>query len=93
MSDKDHRQLLEDLLARRDAARDNVSRVKGKLEAARTELKDVEEECRQRKVKPENLEDAIQKLSERLDSDVVSLTKEVERAEIAIQPFLSEETK
>ncbi len=92
MPETDHRKILDDLLSRRDSARDNVSRVKGKLEAARTELSDVEDECKRRKVQPKNLGAAIDKLETRLDEAVASLETEVEQAENAVQPFLSEES-
>jgi|SaaInlStandDraft_6_1057023.scaffolds.fasta_scaffold116418_1 predicted nucleic acid-binding Zn-ribbon protein len=92
MPDTNHRQVLDGLLARRDTARDNVSRVKGKLDAARTELDEVVDECKRRKVKPEKLGEAIGTLETRLDEAVTDLRSEVEQAEQAVQPFLSEES-
>ena len=92
MPDTDHRKILDDLLSRRDTARDNVSRVKGRLEAARNELSNVEDECARRKVSPKDLGIVIGKLEIRLDEAVESLRIEVEKAENSVQPFLSEES-
>ena len=92
MSEQTHQQKLNALLTRRDTARDNVNLVKGRLEAAKTELANVEAECAAKKVTPAKLGDAISKLDTRLDDAVASLGTEITDAETKVQPFLSEDS-
>lgn len=80
---------LADLVQRRDSLRDNIHRVRGRLESAQTELRDVEEECRAKKIDPEKIDAVISQLDERLATEVRKLTDQIEAAEAQIQPFLS----
>lgn len=82
---------LEELKKRRDTLRDSVQRIKGRLDSARNELKAVEDELTQKKVPPEKLEEAIQKLNGRYDTLVVELQTKIESAEVTVAPYVKEE--
>lgn len=84
------REKLDALLERRDKARENVSNVKGRLTAAREDVTDIEDECKKRKVAPDKLDGAIEKLEERYEQEVKDLTQRIETAEAEVRPYLEE---
>ena len=84
---------LDILTRRRDDARTQVERIRGRLDSARQDLTQVDEECRRRKVDPEGLDDVIKQLEERLDREMASLTEGVAEAEVLIAPYLEEGTE
>jgi len=86
----ERREQLDALVERRDALRETVSNVKGRLTAAREDLAGVEAECKKRKVAPDQLDGAISQLEERFDQEVESLTQRINTAEGSVQPFLEE---
>ena len=91
MADDARKKELDVLLQRRDQLRDKVQRVSGRLDSARQTLKEVEDECLRRKVPPEKLDEAIAKLEERFDNAVADLKTNIEAAEAAVTPYVTEE--
>ena len=91
MTDTDtRRQTLDDLIKRRDDLKTSKGRIEGQLAEARKSLNSVEEECKQRKVAPDQLEGAITKLNTRYDSTVAALSTDIQGAEEALAPFAEE---
>lgn len=84
------RQRLEDLLARRDALRERIQRIHGRLDSARTDKAAVEAECKQHGVDPDRLDEAIDKLTSRFNTAVEDLATRIAEAEEAIAPYLEE---
>lgn len=82
---------LDELLKKRDSLRDTVQRVKGRLDSARLELKAVEDECLQRKVAPDQLEDSIRRLDEKYTTVLADLQTKIQAAEQAVAPYSEEE--
>ena len=87
---EDRKAQLDQLLKRRDAAKEQVQRIRGRLEAAKKDVATVEKECRDRGVEPDQLEAAIKQLQERYDKSVAELGKQIDKAEQSIKPFLEE---
>ena len=87
----DRQKKLDALLKKRDELRDSVQRIKGRLDSARQDLKDVEEECVRRKVPPEQLEESIRRLDEKFNTAVADIQERINAAEAAISPYLKEE--
>lgn len=87
---EDRREQLEALVERRDSLRESVGNVKGRLTAARESLTEVEDECKKRKVAPDQLGGAIKQLEDRYDQEVGELTQRIETAEASVQPFLED---
>ena len=78
------------LVERRDALKDTVSRVQGRLEAAQKDLAAVDEELKKRKVDPAKLDSVIQQLEENLDTRLKSLLAQVEAADKQLLPYVEE---
>jgi len=81
------------LVQRRDKLRESVQRVRGRLDSARQEQAAVVEECRKKKVDPEEIDSVILKLEQRLDAEVQSLSAQIEQAEAQVRPYLEESQK
>jgi len=86
----DRRQRLQEALQKRDQLREKVSLIKGKLEAARSEVVTVEEECLQRKVNPAELDSTIQKLQARFDESIQGLEERIQTATAQVGLFTSD---
>ena len=87
----DTRQLqLEAILQRRDKLKDNVQRIKGRLDSARQDVATCEAECLSRKIPPDKLGDAIIQLEERFDTKVAELTRKISIGEQAVKPYLED---
>lgn len=82
---------LNNALSRKEEVSRNLQRIQGRLDNARRNLEEVNEECRRRKVDPERLTEAIDKLTERYEEEVAKLETEIERAERELAPYLQEE--
>ncbi len=78
---------LKELVARRDSLRDQVQRVKGKLERAEQEKRDIDAECASRKVDPEQLDTTIEMFEKKLADLVQEIGSDLERAEAALEQF------
>ena len=76
------------LVQRRDKLRENIQRVKGRLDRSREELTEINDECKRKKVDPEKIDDVIAQLTQRLDSEVQKLTDEIRQTEEKVAPFL-----
>jgi predicted nuclease with TOPRIM domain len=83
-------QELTALVQRRDRLRENVQRVKGRLDSAQKELSSVEEELRAKKVDPSQIDTVIAQLEQRLAQEIQTLTGLVEQAEAKLKPFLED---
>lgn len=79
------------LIQRRDRLQANVQRVKGRLDSARSELAASEEDCRNRKVDPSNLDDIITKLEARLATETANFESKLTAAEAKVAPYLKED--
>ena len=86
----DDKERLDRLIKRRDKVKANIQRVKGRLEAARTDVASVEEECRSRGVEPSQLDTAIRRLSDRYEEVVEDLETRIQQSEEALKPFIGE---
>jgi len=86
MPDLDERLSLA--VAKRDKLASERQRLQGKLEAARSNLAAVEEECRSKGVEPENLVTTITALENRYNEMVENLEQSVAAAEAALAPFM-----
>lgn len=87
---EDKKQILDDLIQRRDAAQAKVSRVQGRLDSARQDLATVEADCKKKKLKPEDLEDTITKLETKFNQEAASLDERIRKAEDSVTPFLED---
>lgn len=81
---------LNEAIERRDKLAANKQRIEGRLEAARTARDQVEAECREKGVDPDNLDRTIEQLEERYRAAVEDLEVKVAAAEEALSPFLKE---
>ena len=79
------------LIQRRDKVRENVQRVQGRLDSAKTELAAAEEECRKRKVDPAKIDEVIATLTARLTAETAALAAKIEAAENKVAPYLKED--
>ncbi len=87
-----HQQHLARLVARRDALRQKQQRVEGRLEAAQDAQAKVEQECRDRGLDPEKLEQAIEKVEARYTQALEELEHGITEAEQSLAPYLREDT-
>jgi hypothetical protein len=87
----DPKTVLAGLITRRDAVRESVQRVRGRLDSARSELEASEEECRKRKVDPDKINEVIATLTARLATETAALAAKIEAAEAKVAPYLKEE--
>jgi chromosome segregation ATPase len=87
----DRRDRLDRAVSRRDKAREDVQRIKGRLEAAEKELEVVETECRDKGVDPDALDAAIAKLDERYEATLQDLEDRITETEAALKPFVGED--
>lgn len=79
---------LDAAIKKRDRLKDDVARVKGRLDSARADLATVEGECRKRGVEPDQLDATIEQLKARYAAGVQQAEAEVAQAEQALAPFL-----
>lgn len=80
-------QKLEAAIKRRDAAKDSVQRLQGRLAAAQEDVVSIEKECSERGVPPEKLDAAIEQLERRYDAAVASFVLDVASVEEKLAPF------
>jgi len=90
VSADDRKKRLDDLIKRRDAAREVLQRAQGRLEAARADVTSIEDECRSKGVEPENLAAMVQQLETRYDQAVSDLETKIELVEQQVSPFIGE---
>jgi|GEM_PF-3517880 len=83
-------QRLEDAIRRRTEILAHIERIKGKKEAAESNLKAAEEACRSRKVDPDDIDGYIEKLETRYEQLVSDLERDIEDLEEQLAPFLGD---
>ena len=85
---KDERQQrLEAATKKRDDLQRQVDRAEIRLEAARKDLLKVEEECKKKKLSPEQLPEAITKLQDRFNTEIHGLEDRILKAERSLDLF------
>lgn len=90
---QDLNQRLELSIQRRDKLISEANRLKGKLEAAHSTLKSLEDECVAKGVQPDRIDDVIQQLQARYQSLVEKLEQDIVVAEQSLAPYLKEMTR
>jgi len=65
-----------------------VERLKGRWEEALKNLKAVEEECRQKKFEPEQIDGVLEQLEQRYKTAVEALEKDNTETEQKLRPYL-----
>jgi len=83
---------LEQEVERRERLSADVQRLQGKLESARTNLENVEQECRNRKVDPAKIDDVIRKLQKRYVEAVEEVKRENDATSEQLRPYLNAPT-
>lgn len=83
----DYATQLQAATKRRSEIVSKVERLKGRLEEAETNLAAVEDECRAKKIEPEQIDEAISKLETRFNKEMKTLQTAMESAETALTPF------
>lgn len=83
-------QRLEKALKKRDSVIAEKQRIQGRLESAEQALSDVEAQIKQKKIDPEKIGAAIEKLQKSYETLVGKIEEEVAEAEEALAPYLKE---
>ena len=83
-------QRLEQAIKRRDVLSAEVQRILGRKEAAQQSLEEVEAEIRAKKIDPDKIDVAIEKLATRYQKTVDEIVAELNDAEESLAPFLKE---
>ena len=78
---------LQNATKRRTEIVSKVERLKGRLEEAETNLAAVEDECRAKKIEPNQIDEAIAKLEARFEKEMKTLQSAMDSAEAALEPF------
>ena len=78
---------LQNATKRRPEIVSKVERLKGRLEEAETNLAAVEDECRAKKIEPNQIDEAIAKLEARFEKEMKTLQSAMDSAEAALEPF------
>lgn len=79
---------LEAVLQRRKVVSSEIERLKGRQEQAASALKDLEEECRAKKIDPDKIDETLAQLETRYLTIVEELKRDTEEAEKALAPYL-----
>lgn len=79
---------LKAAIKQRDQLSSDVERLKGKKEAAEKALADVQQECRDKKVDPSQIDAVLQKVETKFEQLVKELEGGVSKAEADLAPFL-----
>ena len=78
---------LEAAIERRRQAASRTERIKGRLEEALTNLASVEQQCRDRKIDPDRIDEAVAKLRTRYDKAVAAIENDLKQVEDSIRPY------
>jgi DNA-binding ferritin-like protein len=81
---------LEAATQRRDTLAGRVQRIEGKLESARTALQTLQATCRSKGVEPDQIDAVIEKLTTRYEQLVTQIEQDIEAADKALAPYLTE---
>lgn len=79
---------LEAVLARRKKVAEALERLRGRKEQAEANLAQIEQECRDKKIDPEKIDEIIQQLEDKLRDLIQKLDKDTQEAEQALAPFV-----
>jgi len=79
---------LHGLLKRRDELIRNIQRIEGMQVVAQQEFQELQEECRQKKINPEELGSVIERLEQAYKEGIEVLSQKIQDAEEAVLPFL-----
>ena len=80
---------LEAAVERRRQVASRTERIKGRLEEARANLASVEQQCRDRKIDPDRIDEAVEKLRKRYETAVDAIENDLSRVEDSIRPYES----
>jgi membrane-bound lytic murein transglycosylase B len=75
-------------IQQRDELAAAVQRISGRLDAARTALATVEQECRDKGYDPDTLDDTLRSTQAKYEQAVILLEKQVSEARTSLQPFM-----
>jgi archaellum component FlaC len=79
---------LDALVERRNKCLQDIQRVSGRLDLAKKDRDQVEAECRAKNVDPNKLDEIIQRLLEKFDTELSLLDTQLTQVEKDIAPFL-----
>lgn len=80
---------LEQAIKKRDTISSEVQKLKGKLEAAKTNLSTLEGECRAKNLDPDNLEAVLAALNTKYEALVTELETKLGEADGKLQAYTS----
>lgn len=78
---------LQSAVKKREALAAQVQRLRGRLEEAQTNLKAVEQNCRDKNIDPDRIDEAIDKLQARYEKAVSKLEADLGVVQEALTPF------
>jgi uncharacterized protein YfcZ (UPF0381/DUF406 family) len=81
-------QELEAVLTRRKKVTEAVERLKGRKEQAQSNLEQIEEECRAKKIDPSKIDEVIQQLEDKYKNLIEELDRDTQEAERSLAPFV-----
>jgi predicted nuclease with TOPRIM domain len=81
---------LEIATKRRETLVSELRRLEGKLEAAETALRTLEEECRSKGIDPGKIDEIIEQLRTKYKTLVEQVEQDVASADRALSPYLKE---
>lgn len=81
---------LQSLVRKRDSLQSKKSRLVGKLEAAKKSLSDLEEECNQKGIPFDKLEETLEKLKSKYDEELQEFEKNLADVEKKLEPYVKE---
>lgn len=79
---------IQQLLKRRDELAAQISRIEGRKEQAQTTLEQIRQECKERGVDPDQLDETIEKLELRLAEGVKELEDKIRHAEKQLSKYV-----
>lgn len=80
---------LHNAIQKRNRLRTKRDQLEGKLESAKTRLKEVQEKCRAKKIDPDEIDSVIAKVEKVYEERVQEIVAQVEQAEKALAPYLN----
>lgn len=90
MTGMEPRERLAAIQKRVRSAKDKVSKVEGRYDAAKQTLADVEQECRDNKIPPEKIDTFIEQVEQRFETLAGDLETKLDEAEKQLKPFTGE---
>ena len=78
---------LQDAVKRRKTLENDLQKLQGKLEVARNNLSSLEEECREKDIDPESLDEKIEVLTTQYENSVEEFVKNINLLETKLMKF------